>query len=147
LKKESINIINLCGLPVGDCKVKINRFVGVLTENGNLASVLIYRSLKNTFYLVELATHPEHRRQGHATILMDILKDLQSTKDVVFFCDPERVAFYKKRGGVVVKRRAFRSKVPKIRVPRLRVCMTILLQKKTLVLNMVSRISDGAVSA
>jgi len=124
-KERARDILQACDLSLHDTKSSNNKFIGVVTPEMELASVLLYQKIKDIYYLNELATHPDFRKQGHATMLIDALANdvNQSGKMILFFCDPIRVDFYKKRGAVNMKRKKFRKKIRNVRVPDMCVCM------------------------
>eukprot|EP00492_Amphilonche_elongata_P003342 TRINITY_DN3656_c0_g1_i1.p1 TRINITY_DN3656_c0_g1~~TRINITY_DN3656_c0_g1_i1.p1 ORF type:complete len:117 (-),score=5.55 TRINITY_DN3656_c0_g1_i1:236-586(-) len=50
----------------------------------------------------------EHRCQGHASRLLSYLQErVAGSRQILFFCDPVRVPFYKKRGARNFKKRKF----------------------------------------
>jgi len=126
-KERAREILQACDLSLHDTKSSNNKFIGIVTPEMELASVLLYQKIKDIYYLNELATHPDFRKQGHATMLIDALANdvNQSGKTILFFCDPIRVDFYKKRGAVNMKRKKFRKKIRNVRVPDMCVCMKL----------------------
>merc|ERR1740123_222629 len=81
-----------------------------------LRSAIVYKYIRRhgIVYLISLATHPDHRCQGFASDLLDFFLEninQQTRKEVWFFCDPERVGFYRNRGAVLMKKKAFRKKI------------------------------------
>lgn len=126
-KERAREILEACDLPIHDTNSKNNKFIGIVTAEKKLASVLLYQKIKDVYYLNELATHPDFRRQGHATMLIEALTTSvnQTDKDILFFCDPNRFAFYKKRGAANMKRKKFKKKVRNVRVPEKCICMKL----------------------
>jgi len=126
-KERAREILQACDLPIHDTNSKNNKFIGIVTAEKKLASVLLYQKIKDVYYLNELATHPDFRRQGHATMLIEALTTgvNQTDKDILFFCDPNRVAFYKKRGAANMKRKKFKKKIRNVRVPDKCICMKL----------------------
>src|SRR5256885_1203365 len=49
-----------------------------------------------------VATHPDHRRQGYASVALDAairtIRDREDVQFVLLFCEPHNSAFYQARG-------------------------------------------------
>jgi len=74
---------------------------------------LLYKYYKKhkVVYLISLATDPVHRRQGFASNLLEFFLEninQMTHKEVWFFCDKERIPFYKNRGAIMMKKKQFR---------------------------------------
>jgi len=118
-KKQFGRIINQSLRPVSERERRSYKWMGLINEEKVLVSVLIYNHIRrnkkgsnSVIYLKSLATDPEQRQKGYASFLLDAFRvQVASTKDVLFFCDADRVRFYEKRGAVVIKRKLFRKKV------------------------------------
>lgn len=87
-----------------------------LMKDGILRSAIVYKHIRRQglVYLISLATHPDHRRQGFATDLLEFFianVNQSSRKEIWFFCDPERVRWYKNRGAVIMKKKHFKRKI------------------------------------
>merc|ERR1719242_696253 len=73
---------------------------------------------KKIVYLKSLATDKTARCRGYASFLINYFKEKVAQEKAIFlFCDPDRVAFYKKRGAFNFKKRKFRKILREYRVP------------------------------
>eukprot|EP00494_Astrolonche_serrata_P025981 UN26242 len=85
------------------------KWIGLANNEGVIVSALIYKVFKRrkVIYLNQLATHPDHRENGYATRLLNFFvkqsRQNGSKKEILFYCDEERVPFYQRRGAVLLK--------------------------------------------
>jgi len=56
------------------------------TETGEIVSFIIFKPLKDKFYIERLATTPHMRRSGAARALLNHLKELAITTDKTLIC-------------------------------------------------------------
>lgn len=103
------------------------KWLALVDEEGAMVSGLVYRIYKKqrVVYLKSLATSVDHRCKGYASYLISYFqRNIVQTKEVFLFCDPERVAFYKKRGARTMGKRKFAKAMPtRYRVPESCICM------------------------
>jgi len=116
-KAQKLEFNNIMNQSLLDAKADTMncQWLGLMVD-GILRSAIVYKHMRRQglVYLISLATHPDHRCQGFATDLLDffIANVNQATKkEVWFFCDPERVGFYKNRGAVTMKKKYFKRKI------------------------------------
>lgn len=86
------------------------KWLALLNEEGAMVSGLVYKiyKKKSIVYLKSLVTDINHRCQGHASKLLDYLQErVAGTRQILLYCDPCRVGFYKKRGAQNFKKRRF----------------------------------------
>jgi len=86
------------------------KWLALMNENGDMVSGLVYKiyKKKKIVYLKSLVTDINHRCHGHASRLLAYLEEkVAGSRQILFYCDPCRVPFYKKRGAQNFKKRKF----------------------------------------
>jgi len=86
------------------------KWLALINEDGDMVSGLVYKIYKKQriVYLKSLVTDANHRCKGHASRLLDYLQEkVAGGRQILFYCDPCRVPFYKKRGAQNFKKRKF----------------------------------------
>merc|ERR1719499_607193 len=74
---------------------------------------------KKVIYLKSLVTAENHRCQGYASkLICHLVENVAGSREILFFCDPNRVEFYKRRGAVTLPRKKFRKVLPEYWMPQ-----------------------------
>jgi len=88
------------------------KWLAFLNDEGVIVSGLVYKIYKKQqmVYLKSLVTNADFRCKGYASRLLDYLQDnVAGTRQILFYCDPCRVPFYKHRGALNFKKRKFKK--------------------------------------